>query len=147
MIRVLLADDHARFRGYLQALLEKQPRIALVGSAGDGQAAIDAVEELLRASGRVPDVVITDIRMHPLDGIEATRRLMALHPKLKVLGLTSHDDPALIGALIAAGARGCLLKGDPVPDLLHAIEEVAAGRRWFSPLLGQMFPDSPHSAD
>jgi DNA-binding NarL/FixJ family response regulator len=85
--------------------------------------------------------------MSPVDGIEATRRMVARHPELKVLGLTSHDDPELIAALIDAGARGCVLKGGSLADLLHAVGEVAAGRPCFSPQLGQLFPHSPHSSD
>jgi DNA-binding NarL/FixJ family response regulator len=148
-IRILLVDDHAPFRASLGALLARQPGLQVVGEAADGAQAVAAIR--LGAADAQPDLVLMDLEMPVLGGLEATRQLLALRPDLRVLGLSSHDDPPFAAALLAAGAQGYLLKDDPLPELLQAIHAVAAGGRHVSAsvaaALGFCGGQSPHSAD
>jgi DNA-binding NarL/FixJ family response regulator len=144
MIRLLIADDHARFRAVLRALLERQPDLQVVAEVADAAAAVGAVS----AAGESGlDVAVLDMRMPGLSSIEAVHRMRRLRPQLAVLALSSYDDPALVAALVAAGGRGYVLKGDPLPLLLTAIRTLAAGGRCFSPVLGIPEPESPLPAD
>ena len=124
MIRIVLADDHARFRAYLKALLEQQPGLHVVGEAAHGEAVI----ALLRGwgPGPPPDVVLVDVEMPGIGGVEATRALRALHPRLGVIALSLHHDPHMVAAMQEAGACAYLVKGDPLPELVQAITRVAA---------------------
>ncbi len=124
MIRIVLADDHAQFRAYLKALLEQQPGLHVVGEAAHGEAVI----ALLRGwgPGPPPDVVLMDVEMPGIGGVEATRALRALHPTLGVIALSLHHDPHMVAAMQAAGAGAYLVKGDPLPELVQAIHQVAA---------------------
>ncbi len=123
--RVLLADDHKIVRDGLSLLLEQEPAIEVVGLAADGEEAIAMVEQL------EPDLVVMDVGMSPMDGIEATRQITAAWPHIKVIGLTMHVDPSRHEAIRAAGAVKCLVKTGPAKDLLAAIRTVitAAPRR------------------
>lgn len=133
-IRLVLADDHAQFRGYLAGLLGQQPGLEVVAEAEDGEAAIRAVQALPVECA--PLLVVMDVEMAGCGGIEATRRLRAVRPDLRVLALTMHDDPAFAVAMLEAGAEGYVLKGDPLAELLQAIHAVAAGQRYVSRSLG-----------
>lgn len=126
-VRVLVCDDHALFREGLKAVLRDQPMMDVAGEAADGPSAVDAVERLR------PDVVIMDIEMPGLDGIEATRRITRSWPKVKVLILTMYVDDRLVARCLEAGAGGYVLKDVPVAQLAYAVEAVAAGRRYLSP--------------
>jgi len=126
-LRALVCDDHALFREGLKAVLRDQPLMEVVGEAANGQAAVSEVERLR------PDIVIMDIEMPGLDGIEATRRITQSWPEVKVLILTMHVDDLLVARCLEAGAGGYLLKDVPVPQLAYAVEAVAAGRRYLSP--------------
>ncbi len=141
MIRVLLIDDHERFRECIAALLASSAGFAVAAEVGRGRAALDLLE-----GGLVVDVMLTDLRMAGLDGIELTRRALALRPGLRVLVLSSHDDPVLVAAAAAAGALGYVRKGDALDQLLHALSEVAAGRSSFGDL-GNPAAQSPHPPD
>ncbi len=121
-IRVLLADDHELFTTGLQALLATEPDIELVGVATNGTAAVSA------AAATNPDVVIMDLQMPGLDGIEATRRILAAQPTIAVLVLTMFEDNDTVLAAMHAGARGYLLKGANRAQLCHAITTIAAGQ-------------------
>lgn len=125
-IRVLLADDHPVVRGGLVALLDTLDAIEVVGQAGDGAAALREVA-LTR-----PDVVVMDLRMPLVDGVEATRRILAGFPGTAILVLTMFDEDALIADALAAGARGYLLKGAGQEEIERAIRSVAAGDAIFS---------------
>jgi DNA-binding NarL/FixJ family response regulator len=126
-IRVLIADDQALVRGGFQMILESQPDIEVVGEAADGREAIDLANRL------APDVVLMDVRMPHLDGVEATRRLVAHGVSSKVLILTTFDLDEYVYAAIRAGASGFLLK-DVVPaQLVEAIRVVAAGDALLAP--------------
>lgn len=120
-IRILLADDHVLLRQGTAELLRSEPSLAVVGEAGDGLQAVELAQQLQ------PDIVIMDIRMPKLSGLEATRRLGALTPRVRVLVLTAHDDDEYVFSLLQAGACGYLLKTAPVGDLVKAIRQVAEG--------------------
>lgn len=125
-IRVVLADDHPVVRGGLIALLGTLPGIEVVAEVGTGAAAVR--ESALQR----PDVVVMDLRMPDLDGVEATRRITTQHPEVAVLVLTMFDEDALIANALAAGARGYLLKGAEQDEIERAIRAVASGDAIFS---------------
>ncbi len=121
MIRVLLADDHPLLRQGIRTVLDPETDICVVAEAASGQEALDRCEETL------PDVVLMDIQMPGMDGVEATRRIHASHPQAAVLVLTVHDEPALVQEALAAGASGYLLKETAASSLAGAIRRVAHG--------------------
>jgi DNA-binding NarL/FixJ family response regulator len=120
-IRVVVADDHAIVRDGLVALLGALDGVEVVGTAADGRAAVHAVEE------SSPDVVVMDIQMPELDGIEATRFVAARHPGTRVVMLTMNEDDETVLAAIRAGASGYLLKGAGAEEVLTAIRAAAGG--------------------
>jgi DNA-binding NarL/FixJ family response regulator len=120
-VRVLLADDHPVVRGGLAALLGSLPGVVVVGEAGTGTAAVRETA-LTR-----PDVVIMDLRMPELDGVEATRQIVRAHPGTAVLVLTMFDEDAMVAQAVRAGARGYLVKGAEQDEIERAIRTVAAG--------------------
>ncbi|MGC9334039.1 MAG: response regulator, partial [Anaerolineae bacterium] len=128
-IRVLVADDHAIVRKGIRALLETQAGVEVVGEAGNGQETLDRVEELQ------PDVVLMDLLMPGVDGIEATRRIVARQPKARILVLTSFSSDEKIFPALRAGALGYLLKDSGPEDLLQAIQHVYHGRSSLDPLV------------
>jgi DNA-binding NarL/FixJ family response regulator len=120
-IRVLVADDHQIVRDGLNALLGALDGIEVVGLAADGVDAVHLVEE----TG--PDVVVMDIQMPRLDGLEATRRITARHPGVRVVMLTMNEDDETVLSAIRGGASGYLLKGSGAEEVQHAIRAAAAG--------------------
>jgi DNA-binding NarL/FixJ family response regulator len=144
-IRVVLADDHLVVRSGLRALLESLPGYEVVAEATDGE---EAVKE---AQLTTPDVVLMDIRMPGLDGIEATRRVRAAVPGTAVLVLTMFDDDDTVFAAMRAGAQGYLLKGAEQEEIDRAIRAVVAGEAIFSPGVAQRvlgyFAAPPAAAD
>jgi len=129
-IRVLIADDHLFYREGLKAMLEARPEIEVVGEAVDGASAVALAETC------EPDVILMDVRMPGLNGIDATRRICARHPRVAVLALTMFDDDTVFGAL-RAGARGYLLKDASLDDLLRAITAAQRGEAIFSSSIAQ----------
>jgi DNA-binding NarL/FixJ family response regulator len=121
VIRVLLADDHLMVRTGLAVLLDATDDIEVVAQVGDGAQAVAAVAE------SAPDVVLMDLSMPVLDGVEATRLIVADHPDVKVLVLTSFSDRDRVTAALAAGAVGYQLKDSEAAELLAAVRAVAAG--------------------
>jgi DNA-binding NarL/FixJ family response regulator len=126
-IRVLLADDHRILRAGLKLLIGEQPDITVIGEADSGQSTI-ALAECLR-----PDVIVMDISMPGMNGLEATQQLSALLPEAAVLTLTRHSEDGYVQALLAAGAKGYVLKQSAADELLRAIRAVAAGRVYLDP--------------
>ena len=125
MTRVLLADDHKIVRQATRLYLESAG-IAVVGEAGNGVEAVDMARELK------PDVVIMDIHMPLLTGIEATRRIRLDNDEIRVLVLTAYNEPAYVHALLEAGADGYVLKTSELSTLLRSLRKVAGGRRAFA---------------
>ncbi|MCW2799657.1 MAG: LuxR family transcriptional regulator [Aeromicrobium sp.] len=144
-IRVVLADDHPVVRSGLRALLESLPGYEVVAEATDGEEAVRETQL------NTPDVVLIDIRMPGLDGIEATRRVRAAVPGTAVLVLTMFDDDDTVFAAMRAGAQGYLLKGAEQEEIDRAIRAVVAGEAIFSPGVAQRvlgyFAAPPASAD
>ena len=126
-LRVLIADDHPVVRGGLRALIETLDGLEVVGEAADGETTVREAQ-LLR-----PDVVLMDVRMPGLDGVEATRRIRAGVPETAVLMLTMYDDDATVFTAMQAGARGYLLKGAAQEEIVAAIRAVVAGQAIFGP--------------
>ncbi|HTI32162.1 MAG TPA: response regulator transcription factor [Miltoncostaea sp.] len=116
MVRVLLADDNARFRGVLRRLLERDPEITVVAEAGDGAEALELAEDVR------PDVVLMDVSMPGLDGLEATYALKAQLPDVTVLMLSVGDKEQEIAAGLAGGAAEYLVKGGPAREIVDAIK-------------------------
>jgi DNA-binding NarL/FixJ family response regulator/class 3 adenylate cyclase len=128
-IRLLIADDHALFREGLRALFSALPDIEVVGEAPDGATAVTQVDTAR------PDVVLMDINMPGVNGIEATRRILSSHPQLGIIMVTMLEDDASVFAAMRAGARGYVLKGAHHDEILQAIRAVAAGQAVFGPAI------------
>lgn len=126
VIRILLADDHRLFRSGLQSLLAKQPGIQIVGEADDGASAVRQVVELK------PDIVLMDISMPQLNGIEATRQIAYQTPTTRVVILSMHTDRRFVIESLKAGARGYLLKDTAIEELLAAIRSIMSNQVYLS---------------
>ena len=125
-IRVLLVDDHQIVRDGLRSLLDKQLDIQVVGEAENGRDALESARAL------TPDVVVMDIGMRELNGIDATRQLKAEHPEMCVVALSMHADRRYVSEMLAAGASGYLLKDSAFEELTQAIRAVASGQMFLS---------------
>ena len=125
-IRILLADDHTVVRDGLRALLEKQPDMAVVAEAADGRDSVRLAEE------QAPDVVVMDIAMPNMNGIEATRRILSSNPRTAVVILSMHQDESYVLRSLKAGAKGYLLKDSLRSDVIEAIRSVAQGRSFLT---------------
>ncbi len=130
-IRVLIADDHTIVRSGVRMLLEAEPGIAVVGEAVDGRQAIELTRQLQ------PDVVLMDIGMPDVDGLEATSRIKAQWPDVSVLALTMHRSEEYFFEMLKKGASGYLLKGAETSDLIHAVRVVAGGEVFLYPTMAQ----------
>jgi two-component system response regulator NreC len=126
-IRVLVVDDHAMFREGIRALLKDCEDVEIVGEASEGRDAIDKVRRL------APQVVLMDIVMPIMGGLEATRRIRKKNPGVKVLVLTQYDDPEYVLSMLRAGARGYISKTAPASDLISAIRAVHRGESFLYP--------------
>ena len=129
-IRILIADDHPMFRFGLRTRLSAEPDLEVVGEAGGGEQAITLTAEL------APDVVLMDLNLPGLNGIEATRAIREAHPQVAVLVVTMFDDNSVFAAM-RAGARGYLLKGSEADETVRAVRAVAHGEAIFSPAVAQ----------
>lgn len=127
VIHLLIADDSESFRTGLRALFKATPDIRLVGEAAHGH------EAMLLAEQTQPDVILMDLHMPDIDGIEATRQIVQTSPHIAILALTMLDDDDSLFAAMQAGARGYLLKGASKGEIRRAIRDVAAGAAIFSP--------------
>jgi DNA-binding NarL/FixJ family response regulator len=134
-IRILLADDHAVVRQGFKMILAAQPDMEIVGEAANGREAVELAEQLR------PDVVVMDVSMPELNGIEATRRLASLIPRARVVALSMHKDSVYVREILRAGARGYLLKDSGAADLVAAIRAVASGESYLSPAVSNAVLD------
>jgi two-component system, NarL family, response regulator NreC len=131
-IRILLADDHAVMRTGLRLVLERQPDFRVVGEASDGREAVALAQQ------HKPEVVVMDIGMPNLNGIEAARQVTAALPEVSVVILSMHSDEAYVLRALKAGARAYLLKESAESDLIAAIRAVHNGKAFFSPAVSRM---------
>lgn len=129
--RLVLADDHIMLRQGTAELLRREPDLEIVGEADNGQQAVELAEALR------PDIVVMDVRMPVLSGVEATRRIRESLPDVQVLVLTAHDDDQYLFSLLQSGASGYLLKTAPVSELVKAIRQVRAGESPLDPAIAQ----------
>lgn len=128
-LRVFLADDHAIFRDGLRALLQRHEGVEVVGEAGDGREAIEGIERTR------PDIVVMDIAMPHLNGLEVTRRVRKRMPRTRVLVLSMYEDADFVHQILEAGASGYVLKGSASQELLEAIAVVRKGQTYLAPRL------------
>jgi len=135
---VLLVDDHAMMRGGIRSILEHAPDITVVAETDNGRDAVTL------ASKHAPDVVLIDIAMPDLNGIEATRKILAGDPKIAVVALSMHSDARYVTGMLDAGARGYLLKTCDAAELLRAIATVRGGKLYVTPDLTHVLVDRHH---
>lgn len=131
LIRILLADDHGVVRKGLRYLLQRSPQMQVVGEAADGREAVARADEL------APDVIVMDIAMPQLNGIDATAQIVKRNPRIGVIILSMYSDETYLVRALTAGAKGYLLKDAAENDLIRAIEAVSQGRPFFSPAIAQ----------
>ena len=131
-IRVFLADDHQIVREGLRTLLEKQANMEVVGEAKTGREAVQLVKELL------PEVVVMDISMPDLNGVETTRQIIAKTPSIKVIALSMHSDRRFVVEMLKAGASGYLLKDSAFEELIRAVQTVVVNRTYLSPKIADL---------
>jgi two-component system, NarL family, response regulator NreC len=131
-IKIILADDHAMLRDGLSRSFEQEKDIIITGQASDGYAAIELVKELS------PDLVIMDIGMPGLNGIETTRQITKDYPQIKVIGLSMHSSDKYVREMFRAGASGYLLKNCAFEELVEAVRAVMSGKTYISPAIGDM---------
>jgi two-component system response regulator NreC len=130
-IRIILADDHPIVRQGFRLILAAQPDMEVVGEAADGRQAVELAENTK------PDVLVMDVAMPGLNGIEATRRISRLAPRTRILALSMHKDSIYVREILRAGARGYLLKDSIDQDLLAAVRSLARGEGYLSPAVSE----------
>ena len=134
-IRILLADDHTVMRNGLRLLLERQPHLKVVAEASDGR------EAVAMAAAEDPDVVVMDIAMPHLNGVEAARQIVSHNPRAAVAILSMHSDESYVIRSLKAGARAYLLKDSAEADLLEAIQAIREGKSFFSPAVRRILKE------
>ena len=134
-IRILVADDHAVFREGLRAVLGSELDMEVVGEAATGKEVVERGDELR------PDVVLMDIQMPQINGIEATRRILDANPDVGVVGLTMFEDDDSVFSAMRAGARGYVLKGADPSEILKVVRAVAGGEAYFGPEIARRLVD------
>ncbi len=132
MIKVILADDHPIVREGLRGLLEKQKDVEVIAEAQNGQEAVRLCRQLR------PDIVVMDITMPDLNGIDATRQILDEVPKVKVIALSMHSDKQFVDGMLRAGVKGYLLKDCASEELILCIQTVSSGRVYLSPTITPM---------
>lgn len=130
-IRILICDDHDAFRQGLRTMLATDPALSVIGEAADGAAAVSQAADLQ------PDVILMDLQMPRLNGLEATRRIVAASPHIRILVLTMSDDTATVFHALQAGARGYILKGARKADVVRSIHNVFNGEVVFGAAVAQ----------
>jgi DNA-binding NarL/FixJ family response regulator len=132
MIRILVVDDHSLVRQGIAALLGATEGMVVVGQASTGMEAVPMCRDT------TPDVVVMDVSMPDMNGVEATERIHGDCPEARVLGMSMHAEPSFVERMLMAGAAGYLLKNSPLPDLQAAVRAVAEGHAFFSPEVASM---------
>ncbi|MEO5926417.1 MAG: response regulator transcription factor [Bryobacteraceae bacterium] len=135
MIRILIADDHGIVRHGTRSLLEKQEDFEVVGEAEDGRAAVEMAEKL------EPNIIVMDIAMPELNGLDAAAQIVRRHPEIGVIILSMHEEEDYLVRALSAGVRGYLLKDTAQVDLIHAVRSVARKKAFFSPAIAGMLAD------
>jgi DNA-binding NarL/FixJ family response regulator len=135
-IGVLVVDDHEVVRRGLLAFLDSEPDIEVVGQAGGGAEALDVLASM-RSEGRLPDVVVMDLQMAPVDGIESTRQIRALYHDIEVVALTSFAEEERVHAALEAGASGYLLKDSDADDVAAAVRAAHRGELQLDPVIAR----------
>src|SRR4029077_13213874 len=135
IIRVLLVDDHQLVRTGLRLLLEQQADLNVVGEASDGREAVSLTKSLR------PDVVVMDVAMPSLSGIEAAHQITQAQPEVALVMLSMHSDESYVLRALRSGAKGYLLKDSAESDLILAVHAVASGKSFFSPAVGKVLLD------
>jgi two-component system, NarL family, response regulator NreC len=133
--RILLADDHKLMRSGLKALIEQQPELMVVGEADDGRQAVALAASLK------PDLLVMDIGMPNLNGIEAAHQITQANPATAIVILSMHSDESYVLRALKAGAKGYLLKDSAESDLIRAVHAVAGGKSFFSPAVSKVLLD------
>jgi DNA-binding NarL/FixJ family response regulator len=139
-IRIILADDHVNVRRGLRRMLDRFPQVEVVGEAGNGREALDLTKSLN------PDVLLLDVEMPGMKGLEVTRRLVESKAQVRVLALSGYNDMHYVLGMFANGAAGYLTKDEAPGHLFNAVQEIAAGKRgWISPMVAKMLgvPSQP----
>ena len=139
MIRIIVVDDHQLVRIGTRRLLEDIPGIEIVGEAGSGEEAVELVKQ------HKPDVVLMDVQMPGIGGLEATRRCLRAHPDVKILAVTIYEDEPYPSKLLNVGAAGYLTKRADVDEMLLAIRKVVSGQRYISAEIAQQLALRPYS--
>ena len=132
MIRVILADDHQMMRQGLRLILEREPSVEIIGEAATGLSAMELAARL------TPDIMIMDIGMQDLNGIEATRQIRVANPVIKVIGLSAHSDRRFVLGMLDAGATGYVQKSAAGDELIRAVDAVSKGKTYLSPDIAHM---------
>ncbi len=140
-IKLLLADDHEILRSGLRALVERSPNMVVAGEAADGRTAVRMAGESR------PDVVVMDIVMPDLNGVDATRQITERHPEIRVICLTGRSDEKVINAALTAGATGFVRKESAFDELAEAVHAVVAGKTYVSPSLAEAVARSRDGVD
>ncbi len=135
-IRILLVDDHQMMRDGLRSILDLEGDLDVVGEAADGHEALDMARTLQ------PDVIVMDVGMKGLNGIEATRQIKVENPRANVIGLSTHSDGPYVFSMLEAGASGYVLKDAAVDEMRRAIRSVAAGHHYLCPGVAKSVVDS-----
>lgn len=138
-LKILITDDHGILRAGLRALLRADPKLEVVGEAEDGETAVAMAAQL------APDVVLMDLNLPGMNGVETTRRLLAQNLKLKVLIMTFHEDYGLVREAIQAGASGYIIKRAAESELINAIRAVSRGELYVHPAMTRALLETPTS--
>ena len=134
-IKILLADDHIITRQGLHSLLDNEPDMEVVGQAENGRTAVQMAKELL------PDIIIMDVSMPDLNGIEATRQIISQSPSVKIIALSMHSDSLYVSEMLKSGAAGYLLKDCAFEELTEAVRVVTSGKTYLSPSISGVVVD------
>jgi len=139
-LRILIVDDHEVVREGVKRVLEGEDRFEVCGEAADGPAAIQEADRLK------PDLVVMDLRIPGLDGLQATRRILATHPQIRVLVFTIEETEQMAQEALRAGAKGFLSKADAGADLIGALQSLALGQTYLSPRFRERAGGNPSSS-